>query len=126
MSSTGYIQVRTFASRARLPLRDVAITVTSSEGDALAMRLTDESGMIDPIAVSVPNPAAGQTPDTGELPFTAVNLLAYLARYETVRIENLQVFPDIVTSQNLELIPLAEQPDLPNLEEEFDTPAQNL
>lgn len=126
MSSTGYIQVRAFASRARLPLRDTAITVTTADGQALAMRLTDESGLIRPIPIAVPDAAAGQAPDTGETPYTVVTLYAYLDRYEAVTVRNLQVFPDVITCQDLELIPLAELPEGPNLSESFDTPPQNL
>ena len=126
MSSTGYIQVRAFASRARLPLKDAAITVTTVDGQALAMRLTDESGLIRPIPIAVPDTAAGQTPDTGETPYAAVTLYAYLDRYEAVTVRNLQVFPDVITCQDLELIPLAELPEGPNLSEDFDTPPQNL
>lgn len=126
MSSTGYIQVRAFTSRARLPLKNVAITITTADGQPLAMRLTDESGLIRPVPVEVPGAAAGQTPDTGETPFTSVNLYAYLDLYESVTMRNLQVFPDVITSQDLELVPLAELPEGPNLSEDFDTPPQNL
>ena len=51
MPSIGYIQVRAYTSYARLPLKDVAVTVTSPDGTAIAMRLTDRSGMIAPIEV---------------------------------------------------------------------------
>ena len=126
MSSTGYIQVRAFASRARLPLKNTAVTVTTVDGQTLAMRLTDESGLVRPIPIAVPDAAAGQSPDTGEIPYTAVTLYAYLDRYEAVTMKNLQVFPDVITCQDLELIPLAELPEGPNLSESFDTPPQNL
>ena len=38
MPATGYIQVNAYASYARLPLRDVAITITANDGTAIAMR----------------------------------------------------------------------------------------
>ena len=37
MSATGYIQVHAYESYARLPLKDVAITVTAEDGTAVAM-----------------------------------------------------------------------------------------
>ena len=46
MPATGYIQVNAYASYARLPLRDVAITITANDGTAIAMRLTNRSGQI--------------------------------------------------------------------------------
>lgn len=126
MPSTGYIQVHAYTSNARLPLEDVAITVTASDGTAIAMRLTDRSGKIGLIEVPVPDLAAGQTPDTGEIPYTAVNLYARKKGFEQIENENLQVFPDTVTDQNLELIPLSELPDSWNRTEIFVTPPQNL
>ena len=127
MSAKGYIQVRAYTSYAQLPLQYVAITVTDANGSAIAMRLTNRSGTLDmPIPIDVPDISAGQSPNTGVIPFTAVDLIAYLEDYEQVRIEHLQVFPDTVTTQNLEMIPLSELPSQWSKEEVFDTPAQNL
>lgn len=126
MASSGYIQVHAYTSRARLPLEDVAITVTASDGTAIAMRLTDKSGKIAPIAIPVPDLAAGQTPDTGEIPYTPVNLYARKKGFEQIESENLQVFPDTVTDQNLEMIPLSELPGAWDKAEIFITPPQNL
>lgn len=91
------------------------------------MRLTNRSGMLDqPISISVPDISAGQSPNTGIIPFTSVNLYARANDYEEIFVRNLQVFPNTVTTQNLELIPLSEYPESFNLSETFDTPAQNL
>ena len=65
MPSIGYIQVRAYTSYARLPLKDVAVTVTSPDGTAIAMRLTDRSGMIAPIEVPVPDKNESQQPEPG-------------------------------------------------------------
>lgn len=127
MSATGYIQVHAYASNAQIPLKDVAISVTDTDGSAIALRLTNRSGQLDtPIAITVPDLSAGQTPNTGIIPFTAVNLYAKLENYEEIEAKNIQVFPDIVTNQNLELIPLSELPEYWNQVEIFDTPQQNL
>lgn len=126
MPATGYIQVHAYSSFAQLPLQDVAITVTANDGTAIAMRLTDRSGKITPIELPVPELAAGQSPDTGEIPFTTVNLTARLKGYEQIIIQRLQVFPDTLTVQNLELIPLSKMPNAWDQLEDFDTPPQNL
>lgn len=126
LSATGYIQVHAYASSAELPLADVAVTVTATDGTAIAMRLTDRSGRIDPITVPVPDAAESQAPDPEERPFTVVDLTARLQDYEQIFIEGLQVFPGITTDQNLELIPLSELPESRSLSEAFETPAQNL
>ena len=100
--------------------------VTTPNGDAIAMRLTDRSGQIDTIPITVPDAAASQTPDTGIIPFTNVNIYARLNGFEQIEAENVQVFPNVVTSQDLEMIPLSESPDKWTQAEVFRTPAQNL
>lgn len=126
MTATGYITVHAYTSYALLPLKDVAVAVTAPDGTAIAMRLTDRSGLIKPIEIPVPERSASLTPNSGETPFTAVNLYARLKGYEQIEVKNLQVFADTTTNQNLEMIPLSELPGKWNQAEVFDTPRQNL
>ena len=91
------------------------------------MRLTNRSGEFDlPVKIDTPDIISGETPNTGIIPFTTVNLYARLKDYEAIEIENLQIFPNTTTVQNLEMIPLAEFPQSYNKLEVFTTPAQNL
>ena len=126
MPSIGYIQVRAYTSYARLPLKDVAVTVTSPDGTAIAMRLTDRNGKILPIEVPVPDKNESQQPEPGEKPFTNVNLYARLAGFEQVDAEDLQVFADIITVQDLEMVPLSELPNQFDQSVRYRTPPQNL
>ncbi|MDO5153660.1 MAG: hypothetical protein Q4D50_09940 [Eubacteriales bacterium] len=126
MPATGYIQVRAYASTARFPLKDVAITVTATDGTAIAMRLTDRNGLITPIEIPVPDKSESQAPDPNEKPYTSVNLYARLKGYEQVEAENLQVFAGTTTNQDLELVPLSELPNQWDQTVTFDTPPQNL
>ena len=104
----------------------MAITVTTTDGTAIAMRLTDRSGKIEPIPVPVPPIGAGLIPNTSQIPFTAVNLYANRGGYKQIENENLQVFPETTTDQNLEMIPLSELTSDRGERQNFDTPAQNL
>ena len=126
MPSIGYIQVRAYESNAQLPLEDVAITVASSDGTAIALRLTDRNGLIDPIGIPVPDRNESLSPDPPEKPFANINLYAWLKGYELIEAENLQVFADTTTYQQLQMIPLSELPDQWNQIAIFDTPPQNL
>ena len=127
MSAKGYIQVHAYTSYAQIPLRDVAVSVTDKTGNTIALRLTNRNGSLDiPIEIDVPALTVSQTPNTGELPFAVVNLYARLNDYEAIEIENLQIFANTTTDQNLEMIPLAEFPESWNKLEVFDTPPQNL
>ncbi len=127
LSATAYIQVRAYTSNAQIPLQDVAVTITGTDGAAIAMRLTNRSGLFDtPVEITVPDISASQSPNTGVIPFAVVNLYARLENYEEIYIENLQVFANTTTDQNLELIPLSELPEKWNKAETFTTPPQNL
>ena len=126
MSATGYIKVNAYESYARLPLKDVAVTVTAEDGTAIALRLTDRSGQITPIEIPVPDLADSQAPDPSEKPYAAVNLYAHLQGYELIESENLQVFADTTTVQDLVMIPLAELPEQWGQTAIFLTPPQNL
>ena len=126
MSAKGYIQVHAYTSQARIPLKDVAITVTAEDGTAIALRLTDRNGKIRPIEIPVPDKAESQSPNNGERPFTVVNLYSRLKGYEQIENENLQIFADTTTDQNLEMIPLAEFPGQWDQMVIFNTPPQNL
>ena len=127
LPSIGYIQVHAYTSSARIPLQGVAVTITKPDGSAIAMRLTNRSASLDsPVEIIVPDRSASQTPNTGIIPFTDVNLYARLENFETIEIENLQVFPGTITVQNLAMIPLSELPDSYNKTEIFNTPPQNL
>lgn len=126
MSATGYLQVTAYTSNAMIPLKDVAVTVSATDGTAISMRLTDRNGKITPIEVPVPDKSESQSPDPTQLPFARVNLSARLPGYYQIDNEDVQVFPGVTTNQNLEMIPLSEFPDAWGGREQFFTPAQNL
>lgn len=126
MSATGYIQVHAYESNAQMPLEDVAITITATDGTAIAMRITDRNGKIRPIPIPVPDKSESLSPNPPERPYTVVNLYARKNGYEQIESENLQVFADTTTNQNLLMIPLAEFPELWGQTEIFNTPPQNL
>ena len=127
LPATGYIQVHAYTGNAQIPLKDTAIAVTDVDGNAIALRLTNRSGTLDePIPISVPDADAGLRPNTGQIPFSVVNLYAHIQNYEQIDIQNLQIFPNTVSIQNLEMIPLSELPGIWNQTEVFNTPPQNL
>ena len=126
LSATGYLQVHAYSSFAQIPLKDVSITVTASDGTAIAMALTDRSGRINSIAIPAPDFDISQAPDPGQIPFASVTLHARLRGYEQITAENIQIFADTVTYQELEMIPLSELPSQWSKYELFDTPPQQL
>lgn len=126
MSSTGYIQARAFTSSAQLPLKDVAIVITATDGTAIAMRLTDSSGLMRAVEIPVPDKSESQEPNPAALPYAVVNLYAHLEGYELVESKGLQVFPGTTTFQALEMIPLSEFPELADEMVVYRNPPQDL
>ena len=119
--------MRVFTSYAQIPIKDAAVTITDTNENVIAMRLTNRSGNFDqPIAISVPDLSASQSPNTGITPYTSVNIYSRAENFEEIEVNDVQVFPDTVTLQNLELIPLSELPGVWNKAEIFQTPPQNL
>ena len=127
LADSGYIQVHAYTSYAQIPLQDVAVSISDVNGDTIALRLTNRDGLFDiPVAIQVPDLSTSQAPNPGAIPFATVNLYARYNGYEAIEIENLQVFADTTTLQNLEMIPLSELPRSWNEFEQFVTPPQNL
>ena len=126
MASTGYLQAHIYTSNAQLPLSNVAVVVTSPDGTAIAMRITDRSGLIAPIEIPVPPLEESQEPGSEERPYTQVNLIAELPGFERIEAENLQIFAGTTTYQNREMIPLSYQPFGQNQTIRYITPPQNL
>ena len=126
MAATGYIRMHAYTSFARLPLKDVAVTVTATDGTAIATRLTDRSGLTAPIEIPAPDTSAGTSPDSGTVPYTAVNVYARLEGFEQVQNENVQIFPNVVTEQHIEMVPYSELPESWSKIQVFLTPTQNL
>lgn len=126
MASTGYLTVHAYTSYAQLPLADVAISITAADGTAIALRVTDRSGQIRRVEIPVPDKSDSLSPGISAQPFTPVNLYARLKGFEQEEYENIQIFADTTTNQNVELVPLSELPGKWNQTAIFDTPPQNL
>lgn len=126
MQSVGYIELRAYASNAQIPLPDTAIAITSTDGTAIALRVTDRSGKILPVPIPVPERSESLSPDPEEVPYSLVNIYAYKEGYEQVEAENVQVFAGTTTVQDLAMVPLSELPEQWSQSVIFDTPPQNL
>ena len=126
LPATGYIQVHAYAGNGQIPLQNVSVAVSAPDGTVIALRLTDRSGRIAPIPIPVPDIEESLTPNPTQIPFATVNLSARLKDYEQIFVDEVQIFPDIITDQELALIPLSELPESRNKSETFLTSRQNL
>lgn len=126
MSEQGYITARAYMSNAQIPLENVAVTILSQDGTAIAMRLTGRSGLTEPMAIPTPDRIDSEAPETKVRPFTGLTVHAWKSGFEQVTARNVQVFSGVTTVQNLEMVPLSELPDRWDENVLYDTPPQNL
>ena len=126
MPENGYIRVRAFMSNAQIPLENVAVTISSTDGTAIAMRLTGRSGLTEPVAIPAPNRAESERSELNGQPFTDLILYAWKSGFEQVKASNVQVFAGVTTVQDLEMVPLSELPDQWDEQLLLNTPPQNL
>lgn len=126
LPAIGYLQVHAYTSYAQIPLEDVTVSVSAGDGTVIALRLTDRSGRIEPIPIPVPDRIESLNPNPGERPFATVNLTARLKDYGQIFVDEVQVFADVTTDQNLFMIPLSELPASRSKSEVFETSRQNL
>ncbi len=128
MASNGFLRVRVYTSDAQLPVEDATVTVTqpgASGSRLLATRITDESGLIPVLTIPTPDGEESQAPGP-PAPYTNVDITIDHPDYERVLIENAQIFPGIISEQNIPLIPIEERPQVWNLTEVFPVTPQEL
>lgn len=127
MPGTGQIRIRTYASRAVLPLDDSTIVIESEQGGSttlLALRQTDESGLTPYISIDTPELSNSLTPNQPR-GWTNVTVIASHPGFDRVVIRDVQIFPGIVTQQAVEMFPTAQFGDRQETQQ-YDIPPQDL
>lgn len=133
MQATGTLSVRVYTSQAQIPLEGAAVVVAApgEEGKwkLLSIQCTDSSGKIRNL--SVDTPVLGESTSPGGLPGNGApcalcTVWAERPGYIMLRVDGVQVFPDVETVQNMELIPLPQGLCSLQQREERDIPAQSL
>ena len=107
MPQTGTLIVRTFVSRAQIPVPGATVVVARTAGqqqEILAVRITDESGIAGPIELPAPEVASSLSPDQVD-PFSSYTLLVEHPGFEVATFLDLQVFPGVQTIQDVPLVP---------------------
>ncbi len=128
LPDSGQIRVRTYVSRAVLPLEDSTVAIETENGgrtSLLALRQTDESGLTSYITVETPSEENSQVPDQAR-GWTNVTVIVSHPDFRRVIIRNVQVFPGIVSQQAVEMVPLVQFPEAGALTQQFDIPPQDL
>ena len=111
MAQSGSLIVRTFVSRAQLPVSDATVIVSAPSGDGrqklLAIQRTNESGVAGPITLEAPEAAGSLTPGNSGSAFSSYTLVVEHPDYQLALYDKLQIFPGVETVQDVPLIPLS-------------------
>ncbi|HIT32105.1 MAG TPA: hypothetical protein IAC25_04675 [Candidatus Enterenecus stercoripullorum] len=112
MAQTGSLLVRTFVSRAEIPIPGatavVAVPTADGRQKILAVRITDESGIAGPFELPAPDVSSSLSPDLAN-PFSNYILLVEHPGYELATFLDLQIFPGVQTVQDIPMVPLETQ-----------------
>lgn len=125
----GRLLVRTYISNMLIPIKNTRITVTQNNGNGeeiLAFRLTDENGKTDIIEIDTPDIGLSLDQTNTTTPFTSVNIRVEKEGFVIFVIENVQIFADRLSEQNVEMIPLPEKAEYDEFNNVFIVTPQNL
>lgn len=111
MAESGSLIVRTFVSRAQLPVSDATVIVSVPSGDGrqklLSIQRTNESGVAGPITLEAPDLSGSLTPGNNGSAFSSYTLVVEHPDYQLALYDKLQIFPGVETVQDVPLIPLS-------------------
>ena len=127
MPYSGTLMTRVFTSRGELPVEDAAVSIVQHNANGrqqlVNIQTSDRSGNTLPITIDTPDTQSSQSPGQPE-PFALCDIWVERAGYQLLLIQNVQIFPNIATIQNLPLIPLANTGGRPA--NRVDIPPQDL
>ena len=110
MTQSGRLGVRVYAARAQLPVEGATVAITQKTGNGkykvISLQETDRNGKIRPVHIPTPGRQESTRPNEGEVPFARCDIWVEEAGYELMVLEDVQVFPGVLSEQQVELEPL--------------------
>lgn len=110
MAGSGSLVVNVYTSRAIIPLQDASVSVTQDTvtGEVLlGFRYTDRNGHTEPLLIVTPDLEVSLHP-SNETPYSLCNIFIAMPGYQSVKVRNVQVFPNVRAVQDVNMIPLME------------------
>lgn len=109
MSNSGTLVTRVFTGRSQLPIQDASVSVVQHQADGghlLDLQVSDRSGSTLPLSIQTPSLQSSQSPGQSR-PFAVCDIWVEHAGYQLLIIQNVQLFPGVVSIQELPLLPLS-------------------
>ena len=111
MPSQGSVIARVYTSDAYLPLFNVPVVFRNfspdGRGELLAIRMTNSSGLTEPLYVETPDVEQSLSPNSTPRPYASISISASAPGYNAISAEGVQIFPGVQTVQSLQLRPVS-------------------
>lgn len=110
MQEKGYLIAQVFTARMAIPIQDVSVSIMTDnleKPELIAFRKTDRNGKTERVAIETPDIGASLEP-SARRGFTTCNIQLDHPNYYSVLVEHVQVFPQVESIQQMEMIPLEE------------------
>lgn len=125
----GRVSAKVYTADEVLPIEGATVVITqrTQEGTVrlLGLRSTNRNGQTEPLPVPTPAPGLSQEPSE-QIGWSGVDITADHPGYQRIIVENVQVFPGVISVQDFAMIPLEEYPAQWGQTEVFDVSPQGL
>lgn len=129
MTYEGDLIVSVFTATAQMPIADATVVLSEKDGAEKyilhGIDITNDDGQVGPMRVVTPERSASESPGAGRA-FANMVLSVFHPEYEPILINNVQIFPDTVSTQNVMLRPLNDDPYTRHNIQVFNITPQNL
>lgn len=99
---SGGLKVRVFGGSIAEPVSSAEVSVTDDTGEILYKVYTDSSGESEVMTLAAPDPVNSEDEGTG-MPYYTYNVSINADGYRPLRIEGVQIFPDVISVQDGDL-----------------------
>ena len=125
--SKGYIRVQVFTASQALPVPNALVAFTQTDGEKIAERTTNLNGQTALVEIDTPEKNLSQSPqENGTKVFSTINIKVTMPMYQSMIFEEVQVFSDEISIQNVFLVPLPEYAEPNNQPSTFTVVPQTL
>ena len=125
---TAPLTIRATSANGAVPIADALVIVTREENGqevVQASRLTNQSGLTEPVILPAVDPALTLTPGNA-IPSLVYDVTVAAPDYYRARIRSIPLYGGIPTELPVSLVPLPEFADGANSEIQYDTPPIDL
>ena len=130
MAEKGKVFVRLSTAGGTSPVEGAKVTFiyTDENGQPqVRYQTTDASGLTDTVQIDTPDTSESLSPGNGgTVPFSTVTIRAEAPQYESVLVEGVQVFSGKISLQQIDMIPMPEDPAPQDMLIVINVPPQNL